>query len=219
MPYATTVYTNADGADLTITKKGDELMSAKLGDEVLENISLDDNGNLVVDLGISQGEGGTAVSAKYVYTLNDDNTYSVEKVATPLVDSDNFTLAQGSTYSFAYDEANGTYTSNNVGVSSSSATMTITVNEAGAITFHYDVESEGGSYSIWDYLAITINNKPVTGLAEKLGGPDGGMTGDVVIAVNAGDVIKFEYKKDSSTNAGRDSAIISNLHFLVAAVA
>ena len=219
MPYATTVYTNADGADLTITKKGDELMSAKLGDEVLENISLDDNGNLVVDLGISQGEGGTAVSAKYVYTLNDDNTYSVEKVATPLVDSDNFTLAQGSTYSFAYDEANGTYTSNNVGVSSSSATMTITVNEAGAITFHYDVESEGGSYSIWDYLAITINNKPVNGLAEKLGGPDGGMTGDVVIAVNAGDVIKFEYKKDSSTNAGRDSAIISNLHFLVAAVA
>lgn len=211
--YSTQVYTCDGAADLTITKKGDELMNARLGDQALENASLDENGNLVVNLGIIQDEDGNSVEAKYVFTLNDDNTYTSEKVSNALVESNDYTIAQGATYGFTYDEAAGTYTSSNAGQGSSSATMSITVNSAGALTFHYDCESEGAS-TLWDYLTITVNGVALADLPARIGG-ENGMSGDVVIQVNSGDVIKFEYKKDFSGNTGRDNAIISNLHLLV----
>ena len=188
-------------------------MNARLGDQVLENASLDENGNLVVNLGIIQDENGNSVEAKYVFTLNDDNTYTSEKVTNALVESDDYTIAQGATYGFTYDEAAGTYTSSNAGQGSSSATMTITVNSDGVIAFHYDCESEGTT-TLWDYLAITVNGVAVSDLPARIGGASG-MSGDALIQVNAGDIIKFEYSKDFGTDAGRDNAIISNLHFLV----
>ena len=211
--YDTQVYTCDGAADLSITKKGDELVNARLGDQALENASLDENGNLVVNLGIIQDENGNSVEAKYVFTLNDDNTYTSEKVTNALVESDDYTIAQGATYGFTYDEAAGTYTSSNAGQGSSSATMTITVNSDGVIAFHYDCESEGTT-TLWDYLAITVNGVAVSDLPARIGGASG-MSGDALIQVNAGDIIKFEYSKDFGTDAGRDNAIISNLHFLV----
>lgn len=214
-PYDTQVYTNDNGADLTVTKKGDELLSVKSGDTELENVEIVE-GAIVQDLGIILGDDGNAVHAENIYTLDEENhTYEIEKRVTALAESDAYEVAQGAPYSFVFDEEAGTYTSNNGNAHSTSATMTLTANADGAFLFHYDVESEGsGGNYIWDYLTIYVNGAVLSGY-EKLGSTSG-MNGDVVITVHAGDVIKFEYKKDSSGNGGRDSAIISNLHFLVA---
>ncbi|MEE3464579.1 MAG: hypothetical protein VZR75_02030 [Candidatus Enteromonas sp.] len=213
-PYDTQVYTNDNGADLTVTKKGDELLSVKSGDTELENVEIVE-GAIVQDLGIILGDDGNAVHAENIYTLDEENhTYEIEKRLTALAESDAYEVAQGAPYSFVADEAAGTYTSNNGNNHSTSAIMTLTANADGAFLFHYDVESEGSGNYIWDYLAIYVNDVVLSDYS-KLGGTSG-MNGDVVITVHAGDVIKFEYKKDSSGNGGRDSAIISNLHFLVA---
>ena len=94
--------------------------------------------------------------------------------------------------------------------------MTITVAEDGYLSFDYDVESEGSS-TIWDYLEIKVNGVVLTGYA-KVGGQSGA-TGHVLIRVNAGDVITFTYSKDGYTGYGRDNAIISNISYVVFAVA
>jgi|GEM_PF-3486327 len=213
--YASETYTSEGGADLIISKKGDEVLSIKLGDAVLEGAVLEGN-KVTVKGEINQDAQGNYSSTNRVYTLNNEEgvmTYTVEDVLVPYAASTNYTLAQGASYSFTYNEADGTYTSNNAGVQSSTATMSFTFAEDGVFTFGYNVSSEGTT-TLWDYLEVRLNGQVVSDPA-KIGGVSG-MTGSMTISVSAGDVLTFNFVKDSSGNGGDDCAIISKVIFFAA---
>ncbi|MBP5091046.1 MAG: hypothetical protein J6328_00590, partial [Bacilli bacterium] len=210
--YTTDVYTSGDGADLTISKKGDTILSIKLGEETLNGAVLNEDGNIVVGLGLAAGDDGNYYDAYYVYVLNDeDHTYALEKLSIPYASSENFTITPV-VGDYGFDENAGSYTSNNAGQHNSDATMTIEIEEDGIISFDYDVSSEG-AYTIWDYLEISVNGRVVDGYA-KVGG-EAGKSGKFLLEVSAGDVITLKYHKDGSGNGGRDNAIISNIVLLV----
>ena len=215
--YSADVYAPAsgEGENITINRKGEEILSILLGETALEGYKLE-NGVLTIDNGVSENE-GVFSSSKTVYTLDaEGNTYSVETIVTPLASSNNYVLVPSvGNYGFDYDEEQNSYTSNNGGVNSSNAIMTFTAGEDGVLSFDYDVSSEGTS-TLWDYLKVEINGQAAEGLAAKLGGSSGAI-GHYAVALHEGDVVRFTYYKDSSGNGGKDRAVISNILFLAPA--
>ncbi len=209
--YDEKVYTAEGQPDLKVVLKGDALQSVTLGGEAIEGAALKD-GNIVVEGEIEVIE-GACYQPVLTYVLDDENgTYAIQKDSIPYVESDAYSIEQGSPYGFTHDEENGTYTSSNAGVNSSNATMTITFDEDGYFFFDYDVVSEGTT-TPWDYLTVTLNGVTVDGFT-KVGG-ESGKTGRAMITVKAGDILVIKYVKDFGGESGRDSAIISGLSFLV----
>lgn len=106
---------------------------------------------------------------------------------------------------FAYNfEVEGDHiVSTNVGISNSFSAFEIKFNVSAAISFDYWVQSEGGNY---DNLDIYVNESRVA----RYGGKTA-VEGTFTQQLNAGDVLRVEYKKDSSTNSGEDCAKLSNV--------
>ena len=208
--YATLTYTNSDGADLVIATKGNTITSAMLGDQRLEGAAFNADGNIVIEDVIENDGEGHINMVDYTFTLdNENNTYEVARDVTEYLSSDNLVIASTGTYFFAYDQDQNAYTSNNAGQGSSTATMTITINEDGYLSLDYFCSAEGGNY---DNLEIKRGNTALTTPATL--GSEAGVSGNIFIEVHAGDVITITFKKDSSVNKGKDCAIISNILLL-----
>ena len=100
------------------------------------------------------------------------------------------------------------YISNNKGVDSSTATSTFTIttgSTAGTLSFDYSVSSE----SRYDKLTITVNG---TTIANAISG-EVSDTYSVSATTNTTYTIVATYTKDSSTNKGTDTAVITNLSY------
>ncbi len=115
----------------------------------------------------------------------------------------------GSTH-MHFVEDSGEIISTNAGVNSSYSSMVIEFKKAATVSFDYFSTNEGGNY---DYFAVYT--KPTkTGTQTQVLKAAGSMADytSKSIVVDAGNVIKFEYCKDSSGSSGIDMAKIKNLN-------
>ena len=97
--------------------------------------------------------------------------------------------------------------STNQGIGSSKSTISFTMASAANLSFDYCTSSE---YK-WDYLKVFINGTEVVNTKSLATANDYSGTYSALVA--AGDVIKFEYSKDSSGNRGNDTAYVNNFVF------
>lgn len=108
-------------------------------------------------------------------------------------------------------EDSGEIISTNAGVKSSYSSMVIEFKKAASVSFDYFSTNEGGSY---DYFAVYT--KPTKSGTQtqvlKAAGQDMAEYASKTIVVDAGNVIKFEYRKDSGGDKGIDMAKIKNLN-------
>lgn len=161
----------------------------------------------------------------FVEGLYTDNTYATAFTATSITESTTvyakwvkagtYTMVSGGDKKgFDYNAEKGYWVSNNAGVNSSSATLTITaVDGPIVVSFSYACGGEGTS-SYFDYLMIqkgstTIVNKYAQGSSTtestlKVVGP-------MAIQLNAGEKLVFTYRKDYSGDGSYDYARIIDL--------
>lgn len=161
----------------------------------------------------------------FVEGLYTDNTYATAFTATSITESTTvyakwvkagtYTMVSGGDKKgFDYNAEKVYWVSNNAGVNSSSATLTITaVDGPIVVSFSYACGGEGTS-SYFDYLMIqkgstTIVNKYAQGSSTtestlKVVGP-------MAIQLNAGEKLVFTYRKDYSGDGSYDYARIIDL--------
>ena len=110
---------------------------------------------------------------------------------------------------FKDTENNGSFVSQNKGISSSSAYMDIFFTASGVVTFTYTVSSESG----WDKFNIYAKSD---GEAHRniVYNASGEVSATLTLNVAAGDYVYFSYSKDSGGNKGADTATISNITFI-----
>ncbi len=118
--------------------------------------------------------------------------------------TDSKDIVPSSSGSYPWTESNGVWTSGNYNKSSSSSTMTATIDvEAGdVLSFDWNVSSEAG----YDYFYCTING---TQVLKKSGTDNGTYTKEFTTASKV--TIEYKYTKDSGTNSGADCATVSNI--------
>ena len=105
-------------------------------------------------------------------------------------------------------------TSTNVKISSSESQFVVTFGKESIVSFNYNVESEGGNYDNLYIMIKSNGNTSYTELAHFGGYTNSvGVSGTYLVKVSAGDTLAFVYSKDSSSDKGTDTAIISNLQF------
>lgn len=112
-----------------------------------------------------------------------------------------YTTTNG-TYYFAYDEATNTFSSNNQGKHSTTATTTLTFTSAytGTVTVNWTVSSEAS----YDKLTIKYNS------TTKVSAVSGTKNGSFEITnIAVGDKLVLQYSKDGSNNTGTDTATVS----------
>lgn len=116
----------------------------------------------------------------------------------------------GSTH-MHFVEDNGEIISTNAGVSSSYSSMAIEFKKAATVSFDYFSTNEGSS---WDYFAVYTKPTKTGTQNQALKAAGENMPGyaSKTIVVDAGSVIKFEYRKDSRGDKGIDMAKIKNLN-------
>lgn len=123
-------------------------------------------------------------------------------------------VSGGDKKGFDYNTEKGCWVSNNAGVNSSSATLTITaVDGPIVVSFSYACGGEGGASNWWDYFTVT---KDTTELVKyKQGGDTTEATlkvvGPMTVKLNAGETLVFTYKKDSSGKGTYDYAHVVDL--------
>ncbi len=102
--------------------------------------------------------------------------------------------------------------STNKGIGSSSSSFSIELKKDAQVSFDYFCTSEGQN---WDYLAVYTLNQKGSSYAStfKVGGSSMTEFEHKSYVLTAGNVIKFEYRKDSGGNGGIDMAKIKNLSF------
>ena len=108
-------------------------------------------------------------------------------------------------------EDSGEIISTNAGVKSSYSSMVIEFKKAATVSFDYFSTNEGGNY---DYFAVYTKPTKSGTQTEVLKAAGQNMEGyaSKTIVVDAGNVIKFEYRKDSGGDKGIDMAKIKNLN-------
>ena len=104
---------------------------------------------------------------------------------------------------------NGTFVSQNKGMSSSSAYMDIRFTGAGVFTFTYTVSSESG----WDKFNIYAQSDGEA-YRQIVSGASGEVTATLTLNIAAGDYVFFQYSKDSGGNRGSDTVTLSNMVFV-----
>lgn len=113
--------------------------------------------------------------------------------------SDYFTVTNGSYYFVGSDD---TFTTNNGGVSGSTASTTLTALSDMDISFSYSYSSESG----WDKFTLVVGG---TTIANAVSGAT--TTKTYVGSITAGQTISFKYAKDGSGNNNDDKCTFSNM--------
>lgn len=133
-----------------------------------------------------------------------------------------FTMTnEGSPYTFVLDGNSAEYVSNNKGISTSSAYLTITASEDVVVGFWFSVSSE----ETYDKLYIFKNGLSSSPITDDNGNTIPAQSSGVIdfqgnaynVTLHAGETLTFQYYKDGSTNSHNDEArlrwmIITNAH-------
>lgn len=126
-----------------------------------------------------------------------------EKVTITVDNISEYFNVTNSTYYFA--GSNGTWTSNNKAVGSSTAQTVIALKSDGKVSFNYTCSSETN----YDKLTITTTIGGTT--TTRVNAVSGVKSGSLSYSMSAGDSITFKYVKDSSANSNSDICTFSNL--------
>ena len=119
-----------------------------------------------------------------------------------------FDVVATGTYTFAYE--NGTYKSNNQEQSSTEAIMELVAKNDVEMSFGYLVNSE----SNYDFLTVykVVDGSATSILSTKVSGKNSqDVFGTLDVSLNAGEAVRFVYKKDGSGDHGEDCAIIREI--------
>ena len=105
----------------------------------------------------------------------------------------------------AYEFVNdgGSLVSDNAGISSSTASVTVTMLGNYSFTYNYVVSSESG----WDKFSVSQTVGGNT--SAPVSGASGEDEGTKTVAMAAGDSITFKYTKDGSGNRGDDCVTLT----------
>ena len=176
-----------------------------------------DGDNIVLRRSEETEEG--SVTHREIFTLDKANgtaSHIGSEADLPTVWSvDNVTLDTGLTmfkpgshvqpnYHFT-DNGDGTYTSANKGINSSTAEMTIVAGKAGKLSFHI----AGGGENNYDTARIFKNGVAIKDYTTA------SFEDDVTVVVAANDRVQICYSKDSSTAGSIDQITISNIEFIL----
>ncbi len=171
-----------------------------------------DNAVYEYDGWIYEDDGGTPVHTVITF---DKSTKTGTVVQTPTGEKriaaiDNETLDTGlSMYKGSHvqpnnhftDNGDGSFTSSNKGLGSSTAEMTIVCCKAGTLTFHVN----GGGENGWDTTRIFVNGTSFKDLTSV------SYDEDVSITVNAGDRVQICFSKDGSGNTDPDRITVFDI--------
>lgn len=114
-----------------------------------------------------------------------------------------FTVTNSSYY---FAGSGSTFTSNNAGVASSTAKTTLVAKKSGTISFDYSYSSE----STYDKFTLIVGTTTVENAVS------GATTSKSYSGtINVGDIIEFQYSKDSSVNKNDDQCTFSNMKIQV----
>ncbi len=195
-------YWYEENSDMTYYAKWSSVCSVTLvyGDGI-ENANLSYTSGQVVTMGASLSPDGTGL---YIWYADEART---QPFASTTV-TGNMTIygvkVADVTYgSRKFVDKNGALVSDNKGMGSSTAAMTITMLGNYSVTYNYVVSTESG----WDKFSVieTISGTTTTTVSNASGEDDGEKT--AILA--AGDSIYFAYTKDSSGNSGDDSITVT----------
>lgn len=151
----------------------------------------------------------TSIYAKYVGTYRSDLFNKIASEDTnDIIDE----IYNSNTYYFVED-SDGIIFSTNGGVNSSYAGMSFVVKKNCVVNFDYFVSSEG-SDRFYVYTR-TVKGGARTQFLSASGTSQSDFISNSV-TLEAGNVVEFEYKKDSSVHTGQDVAKIRNLEFALA---
>ncbi|MDE6302508.1 MAG: leucine-rich repeat domain-containing protein, partial [Clostridia bacterium] len=112
-----------------------------------------------------------------------------------------------SDYSYGFIEDNGTYTSTNQTVDSSTAGMKIIAYKDLELTCDWSVSSE----SSYDKLTIKTINEYGSTVQTYVSEASGSRNGAITVNLSKGQILVITYTKDSSSSSGDDCATIENL--------
>lgn len=235
---AITSITVADGETATVVAKMEAgiTLTVKYQDNKVADKAYVVGSGDTLDLGAAKAatyaDGADTFFVEGLYT---DNTYATAFTATSItentivyakwVKAGTYTMVSGGDKKgFDYNAEKGCWVSNNAGVNSSSATLTITaVDGPVLVTFSYACGGEGsyGHYvnnsgsgsQWWDYLIV---KKGTTEIVKYKQGKDATeatlkVEGPITVKLNAGETLEFTYKKDSSGHGTCDYAHVVGL--------
>ena len=156
------------------------------------------------DSGLAFGAETTVIRTNGAGTTEERNVTLPQGVFTDNVtnygETDVYSLTYSGTYYF--EANNGTFTSNNQGVDSSTATMKFTPKVDVILTYTVNCSGESG----YDYYFDSLHS------STKIGdSTNAGVTKTITVELSAGSSFTFNYKKDGSGDKGRDEAIVSNI--------
>ena len=235
---AITSITVADGETATVVAKMEAglTLTVKYQDNKVADKAYVVGSGDTLDLGAAKAatyaDGADTFFVEGLYT---DNTYATAFTATSITESTTvyakwvkagtYTMVSGGDKKgFDYNAEKGCWVSNNAGVNSSSATLTITaVDGPIVVTFSYACGGEGsyGHYvnnsgsgsQWWDYLIV---KKGTTEIVKYKQGKDATeatlkVEGPITVKLNAGETLVFTYIKDNSTAGTYDYAHVVDL--------
>lgn len=235
---AITSITVADGETATVVAKMEAgiTLTVKYQDNKVADKAYVVGSGDTLDLGAAKAttyaDGADTFFVEGLYT---DNTYATAFTATSItentivyakwVKAGTYTMVSGGDKKgFDYNAEKGCWVSNNAGVNSSSATLTITaVDGPIVVSFSYACGGEGsyGHYvnnsgsgsQWWDYLIV---KKGTTEIVKYKQGKDATeatlkVEGPITVKLNAGETLEFTYKKDSSGHGTCDYAHVVGL--------
>ena len=196
------VYWYEDNSDMTYYAKWSVVCSVTLvyGDGI-ENANLSYSSGTEFTMGASLSPDGTGL---YIWYADEART----ELFTSATVTGNMTIygvkVADVTYgSYKFVDKNGALVSNNKGIGSSTASMTITMLGNYNVTYNYDVSTESG----WDKFSV---KETVSGTSTTIvSGASGDDSGSKTATLAAGDSINFTYTKDSSGNSGDDTVTLT----------
>ena len=150
-------------------------------------------------------------------TVNADTSFYAKKTkySTDFADmldgmyADMFTnvTSNNNAYNFVYDSTADTFTSGNHNVNSSESFFTVTLKYKTTVSFFYTAKGEGSSYNQFDYFGLDANGSNVFKAYDQT------TEIEYTNTFEAGTVLKFYFKKDSSTSNEPDNVVIRQLRF------
>ncbi len=189
----------------------------------------DSLGDLIPELTDAQ-KINTADNTRFIgwFTKVDGVEYSADPTATLAADDANavfygkwsplgiWSFEMDNKYGWVYDSASGYWKSNNKGINSSTATMKIFAQGGDIeISFKAWANSEGGSYdyiNVWHYWLDDEGSEQNDG-GKKLGSRTQTIADaqEFKFTLHDGDYVKFDFRKDGSTDGGEDHGYLADL--------
>ena len=196
------VYWYEENSDMTYYAKWSSVCTLTLvyGGEV-ENALLSYSSGTAIELGATLSPDGTGL---YIWYADEARTQLFTSTTiTGNITAYGVKVADVTYGSYKFVDKDGAMVSNNKSVSSSTASMTVTMLGGYTFTYDYVVSTERN----WDKFTVKETVSGTT--STTVNGASGEDSGSKTATLAAGDSITFSYTKDGSSNSGDDTVTLT----------